>query len=144
MICSKQGTTTWQAKTMRKPLNVLVGLYTFHRFYQKSSDLLISAGKERDTLLSEKVKILSNLSECLIRLSRWREAEKRATEALEIDSVNTKAIWRRGRSRVQLMEVSLFINLNVRYFERRLSRAVVILDTENFGIVVDFVLFFFL
>jgi hypothetical protein len=144
MICSKQGTTTWQAKTMRKPLNVLVGLHTFHRFYQKSSDLLISAGKERDTLLSEKVKILSNLSECLIRLSRWREAEKRATEALEIDSVNTKAIWRRGRSRVQLMEVSLFINLNVRYFERRLSRAVVILDTENFGIVVDFVLFFFL
>ncbi|CBY38166.1 unnamed protein product [Oikopleura dioica] len=72
----------------------------------KCIDLLISAGKDRESLLSEKVKILSNLSECLIRLSRWREAEKRATEALEIDSVNTKAIWRRGRSRVQLMEIS--------------------------------------
>ena len=68
-------------------------------------DLLLSAGKERDNLLSEKVKNLSNLSECLIRLSRWREAERRATEALEIDPENSKAVWRRGRSRVQLMEV---------------------------------------
>ena len=41
------------------------------------------------------------------------------------------------------MEASLFIDLNVGYFERRLSRAVVVLHTEDIRNVVDFVLFFF-
>ena len=53
----------------------------------------------------EKEKILNNLAECLLRLQRWREAEQRATEVLQINPNNEKALWRRGKARCQLHEV---------------------------------------
>ena len=54
---------------------------------------------------SDKEIILNNLSECLLRLERWREAENRASEVLEINPKNIKALWRRGKARCQLLEV---------------------------------------
>ena len=56
-----------------------------------------------------KVALLNNLSECLLRLGRWREAENRAGEVIEIDDNKEKALWRRGKARRQLHEVRDFL-----------------------------------
>ena len=63
--------------------------------------------KSDDVQKDEKEKILNNLAECLLRLERWREAENRATEVLQSSPNNEKALWRRGKARCQLLEVSL-------------------------------------
>ena len=52
-----------------------------------------------------KMILLNNLAECLLRLGRYRDAEQRATEVLQIDERDLKAMWRRGRARVRLLEV---------------------------------------
>ena len=70
-------------------------------------DLLMSTElKSDDVQKDEKEKILNNLAECLLRLERWREAENRATEVLQSSPNNEKALWRRGKARCQLLEVS--------------------------------------
>jgi hypothetical protein len=68
--------------------------------------LLISTDlRASDELTEEKINLLNNLAECLLKLERWRDAEKRATEVLEMKSENQKALWRRGRARVKMIEV---------------------------------------
>lgn len=68
--------------------------------------MLISTDlRASDELTEEKINLLNNLAECLLKLERWRDAEKRATEVLEMKSENQKALWRRGRARVKMIEV---------------------------------------
>ena len=59
-----------------------------------------------------KMILLNNLAECLLRLGRYRDAEQRATEVLQIDERDLKAMWRRGRARVRLLEVRLTLELS--------------------------------
>ena len=49
--------------------------------------MLISTDlRASDELTEEKINLLNNLAECLLKLERWRDAEKRATEVLEMKS----------------------------------------------------------
>jgi len=70
-------------------------------------DLLLSNElRLSDRHKETKIALLNNLAECLLRLERWREAEGRAGEVIELDSDNEKALWRRGKARRQLHEVA--------------------------------------
>ena len=80
-------------------------------------DLLISAEvRPTPENRTTKMVLLNNLAECLLRLDRWREAEKRAAEVLEIDENDQKALWRRGKARVRLLEVYVITSPNVKFF----------------------------
>ena len=80
-------------------------------------DLLISAEvRPTPENRTTKMVLLNNLAECLLRLDRWREAEKRAAEVLEIDENDQKALWRRGKARVRLLEVYVITSPNIKFF----------------------------
>jgi len=86
--------------------NDFVGAGEKYESALKCIDLLISAeARPTPENRTTKMVLLNNLAECLLRLDRWREAEKRAAEVLEIDENDQKALWRRGKARVRLLEV---------------------------------------
>jgi len=56
-----------------------------------------TASQAKPILLSLRL----NLTNCNLKLQQWTEATRHATEALKIDSANSKALFRRGVARVK-------------------------------------------
>lgn len=67
--------------------------------------LIIFGSRAGDThQIGEKVKVLSNKSECHLMQSKWRDAENMASAALTLDPEHAKSLLRRAKARIKMAE----------------------------------------
>lgn len=88
--------------SLKDQANEIVKQKDFHGAAALYTEALAALGPDDP----ERVMLLSNLALCMLKLNQWQECVDAASQALELDTDHTKALFRRGQARRELGELA--------------------------------------
>mmetsp|Transcript_17673 Transcript_17673/g.29056 ORF Transcript_17673/g.29056 Transcript_17673/m.29056 type:complete len:177 (-) Transcript_17673:1105-1635(-) len=79
-------------------------LQAYHEMFMYIHGLQPQTDVQRSQIQNLKLLHFINVAACHLKLSNWEKAESYCTKALKVDEDNVKALFRRGRARIELAD----------------------------------------